>query len=148
MLNTKVTLVFLCLLILLPSCADDSETNPLDDFVGTWELSYYETSDNEKIESPNDGKPVVLTLKSNGTYNGSAGNNEIMGEYHIEEGKIILTFYTSEMANTEWEKLFHETLEIMREDNEYVFPYGLEDNDLILSYDLDSSMHFIKHIKG
>lgn len=136
------TLIFITILVV--SCSGDDDTNSMNGLSGNWELSYYETTENGRIDYPNDGKPVILELKTNGTYEGRAGNNDIMGEYRTEEATIILSFYTTEITNTEWETLFHETLEIVREGNEYKFPYDLDGDNLVLGYGGNNSMHFIK----
>ncbi|HBU78554.1 MAG TPA: hypothetical protein DEF18_10675, partial [Muricauda sp.] len=84
-------------------------------------------------------------LKDDGTYDGVAGNNEILGEYSISEGKITMTLYTSKMANTEWEKMFKEALETVRDEREYILPYSLNGNNLVMDYGGNNTMHFIKY---
>ena len=102
-MKTMIYKTLLFITILVVSCSGDDDSNSQNCISGNWELSYYETTESGRVEYPKDGKPVVLNLKDDGTYDGVAGNNEILGEYSISEGKITMTLYTSKMANTEWD---------------------------------------------
>ena len=97
-----------------------------------------------KIESPNDGKPVYWDLKADGTYEGQAGNNSILGNHRIENGKMIFTYLTTEVARTEWETLFVESLKLNYQDSVYVLPIVQINNELIFNYQNDDTMHFIR----
>jgi len=144
-MKTMIYKTLLFITILVVSCSGDDDSNSQNGISGNWELSYYETTESGRVEYPKDGKPVVLNLKDDGTYDGVAGNNEILGEYSISEGKITMTLYTSKMANTEWEKMFKEALETMRDEREYILPYSLNGNNLVMDYGGNNTMHFIKY---
>ncbi|MDY6994854.1 MAG: hypothetical protein SVR94_19890 [Pseudomonadota bacterium] len=111
--------------------------------IGSWQLAYYETETNGRINSPNDNKPVYWDLKSDNTYEGKTGNNEILGQYCLEEDKIYFTLSGSEVIGTAWEEQFYDALDNAWNGETYVMPYSLKNDELILNYSNNNTMHFL-----
>src|SRR5690606_38160855 len=135
----QLKLFIIMLLCVVASCSNDENSDQLD-ISGSWELSKLEDGTDGVQLPPNDGKPVRLNFKLSGSYDGDAGNNEIHGTYRMENGNLILTMSTTEIVNTEWESMFMDAMEDSRNSEEYVLPYTLEGNELILKYDEQSTM--------
>ena len=130
------------LLLFLISCEDDGiESN--HQLVNSWQLAYYETSENGRINSPNDGKPVFWNLKADGVFEGMAGNNEIHGNYRVEGSNLVFTLFGSEIATTQWESRFYDALQHNWDGKAYRVPFKLDGKELILNYDDQETMHFV-----
>lgn len=133
------------IIILLAShaCTNNDETNQLE-IIGSWELAKIEDSQNGTDLPPNDGKPVQLNFKNGGGYDGTAGNNEIRGEYKVNDNTIVFTLFTTEIIHTEWESMFMNAINKTWSQNEYIVPYTVEGTELILPYEEQSKMFFVK----
>lgn len=116
----------------------------LDDLVGFWQLSHYETAEG-RIEPPNDDKPVYWRLKYNGTMNGMAGNNFLeTGQYNLDSSLLTLMYGVTEIASTEWEEQYYDAIRNTSNGQAFVIPYSLEEDELVLSYLNDETMHFVR----
>ncbi len=135
--------VIIFFLLMGLSCTNDEEANQ-GQVIGTWELARIEDSQDGTSLPPNDGKPVRLNLKKGGGYDGVAGNNEIHGIYKVTGNTIVLTLYTTEVASSEWESMFINAINKTWTQNEYVIPFTVEATELILQYEIQSKMFFIK----
>lgn len=135
--------VVLIIFLAIYSCSGDDNIIPLK-IVGTWELSKYVDSKNDPVFPPMDGKPVQISFKRSGAYEGMAGNNEIRGLYRIEDNMFALTMSTTEISNTEWESMFKNAIEETRDENEYIIPFTLENGMLILQCNEEIEMYFVR----
>ena len=132
------------LLIASSSACSDDESAIQNNIVGTWELVKIDDSVNGRDYPPNDNKPVTITFYENGTHEGTAGNNDLSGEYDIRNGMIEMTLFTTEIANTEWETKFMVAIQDTWSENKYIIDYLLEVNELTLQYNEESHMTFIR----
>lgn len=143
----KYKLQMLSLILILfasPSCSNDDNSDQKE-IQGTWQLFKFEDFEDGTVLDPNDGRPVQITFRSDGKYDGVKGNNEIQGAYRLENDELIFAGgTTTEISNTEWEEMFSRSLNKSIEGNEYVMPYSLEESELILDYEAQSQMFFIK----
>lgn len=129
-------------------CADFFEITDIQlaasDLVGTWQLAYYETAEG-RVDPPNDNKPVYFDLKTDGTFDGMAGNNFLeAGQYSTADGQLNFTFGVTEIAGTAWEKMFYDSIVQTWNGEAFVMPYSLENNELVLFYTNDDTMHFVQ----
>jgi hypothetical protein len=129
----KIIIIICPLLIGGTGCDEDSVANS-NELIGTWELAYYQTEENGRINDPNDGKPVYWNLKSDSTYEGMAGNNFLEdGEFKVEGDQLIFKHFVTEITTTEWEERFYSALRHSWNGEAYAMPYVLENNELILN---------------
>ncbi len=137
-------LIVTCLVLFLGvGCEEENPVQNSKEPIGSWQLAYYQTEENGRINDPNDGKPVYWNFKSDSTYEGMAGNNEILGNYRIMGDSLLFTLNGSEMIGTEWEERFYDALNQSWNGEKYAMPYELENNELILNYVGNDTMHFL-----
>ena len=134
------------LLLLGLSCSNDDTTGSTDSatVIGTWELSRIENADLGTRLPPDDGRPVRINFMQGGTYDGVAGNNEVLGEYGIEADTLVMTLATTEVSNTDWERLFKDSLAQAQSQDGFVLPYTLTPTGLVLQYDARGRLVFIR----
>lgn len=112
--------------------------------IGSWQLDYYQTEENGRINAPNDGKPVYWTFKADGTYEGMAGNNFMEhGEFKVEGDQLIFRHAVTEIIGTDWEERFYDALRHSWNGEAHVMPYVLENNEFVLNYVDNDTMHFL-----
>jgi heat shock protein HslJ len=139
----KIFLMICSVLFAGAGCDEEDPVQNSNDLIGSWQLAYYQTEENGRINAPNDGKPVYWNFKTDSTYEGKAGNNEIFGNYWTRNDSLVFTFYGSEMVGTEWEIRFSNALNHGWNGEAYVIPYSVGDSELVLHFKGNDTMHFL-----
>jgi len=143
----KYKLQMLGLILILfasPSCSNDYNSD-YKEIQGSWQLFKFEDFEDGTVLDPNDGRPVQITFRSDGGYDGVKGNNAIQGAYRLANDELIFAGgATTEISNTEWEEMFSRSINKSIEGNEYVMPYSLDESELILDYEAQSQMFFMR----
>lgn len=143
MKNIALLSVLLFQSFLSLSCSNDDSSNQTE-IEGTWQLISFDDSEDGNVLAPNDGKPIRITFKGDGSFDGKAGNNEIQGEYDLENGKLIFTLASTEIASTDWESMFIRSINKSLNEGEYILNYILGEDELTLEYETQSTMLFMK----
>ncbi|WKV10740.1 hypothetical protein [Marivirga harenae] len=146
MINLMKSISMICLVLILGAgCEEEESVRNFDDLIGSWQLAYYLTEDNGRINDPDDGKPVYLTFKADRTFEGMAGNNFIeLGKFEVEGDQLILMdAAVTEITTTEWGERFNDALRHSWNGEALAIPYTIEDNELILNYVDNDTMHFL-----
>lgn len=141
-----MTLIVISLLLHTSfSCTNDEGRNSNQlKLIGTWELVKIEDSQNGINLPSNDSKPVQIIFKNDGVYEGTAGNNQIHGEYKVNNGMIIMTLHSTEISRTEWELMFMNAINQTSSKNEFRIPFTVETTELVFQYQEQSNMRFKK----
>ncbi|WKV10743.1 hypothetical protein [Marivirga harenae] len=141
----KIILMICSVLFAGTGCDEEDPIQNSKEPIGSWQLAYYQTEEKGRIDDPNDGKPVYWNFKADGTYEGMAGNNFIEhGEFKVEGDQLILMdAAVTEITTTEWEERFNDALRHSWNGEALAIPYTIEDNELILNYVGNDTMHFL-----
>lgn len=139
MFTLFISLFSLCLI----SCSDDDNSSN-SEIQGTFQLTKFEDSSEGTVLSPDDNKPVKITFRADGSFDGMAGNNEIQGSYSLDSDIITFNLFSTEIAATEREVMFVRSINKSLNGGEYIMPYSLKDGELTLEYETQSKMSFIQ----
>ncbi len=146
MINLMKSISMICLVLIIGAgCDEEDPIENFNDLIGSWQLAYYLTEENGRIEDPNDGKPVYLTFKADSTFEGMAGYNFIEhGKFKVEGDQLILMdAAVTELKVTEWEERFNNALRDSWNGEALAIPYTIENNELIFNYVGNDTMHFL-----
>ena len=141
----KIFLMICSVLFAGAGCDEEDPVQNSNDLIGSWQLAYYQTEENGRIDDPNDGKPVYLIFKADSSFEGMAGNNFIEhGKFKVEGDQLILMdAAVTEINSTEWEERFNNALRHSWNGEALAMPYMIENNELILNYVSNDTMHFL-----
>lgn len=137
----KVVIPFTFFLVV--SCSDDSQVTTKDPLTGTWQLEYYDDSNEGTLIVPGN-ETAILTFR-NGNLSGKIGFNTIANGTFAHEGEILtLSYGISEIGGSQWEERFQESLAALYDEGMLYIPVTLFKSELIFHYGGQSTMHFHK----
>ncbi len=110
--------ILLILVLALISCNNDNKESQETSVLGTYKLMSFVNESNGSILVANDfsnSPEITITFNQELNFTGNTVRNNFFGKYSISESEKLLTFIdfaTTEVNETEWGKLFYDSLNL------------------------------------